>query len=286
LKQVSVKDITKKVRDLCISAACDLEPDVASAIRSALDKEESVLGKEVLSQIVENFEIAGREHLPMCQDTGISVFFVEIGREVLLDGSLEDAINEGVRQGYKEGYLRKSVCHPLKRVNTGDNTPAIIHTSIVEGGKVKIKIAPKGAGSENMSRLKMLKPAEGVEGIKAFVVETVKDAGGNPCPPIVLGVGIGGSFEKCAILAKKALLRPIGTQNPDSDLNSLEQELLGKINDLGIGPMGFGGQTTVLGVKMASMHRLPASFFVTVSYMCWAHRRRRMVVRDDAVIYD
>ncbi|HEY4707523.1 MAG TPA: fumarate hydratase, partial [Thermodesulfobacteriota bacterium] len=207
MRQVSVKDITKKVRDLCISAACNLEPDVANAIKAAFNKEESELGKEVLGQIIENFEIADTENLPMCQDTGISVFFVEVGREAELDGSLVDAINEGVRQGYKEGYLRKSVCHPLKRLNTGDNTPAIIHTSIVDGGKVKIKIAPKGAGSENMSRLKMLKPAEGIDGIKGFVVETIKDAGGNPCPPIVVGVGIGGSFEMCAILAKKALLR-------------------------------------------------------------------------------
>ncbi|MBI2400005.1 MAG: fumarate hydratase [Deltaproteobacteria bacterium] len=233
MKQVSVKDITKKVRDLCISAACDLEPDVASAIRTALDKEESVLGREVLGQIVENFQIAGREHLPMCQDTGISVFFVEIGREVALDGSLEEAINEGVRQGYKEGYLRKSVCHPLKRVNTGDNTPAIIHTSIVEGGKVKIKIAPKGAGSENMSRLKMLKPA---------------------------------------------LLRPIGTQNPDNDLNSLEQELLGKINDLGIGPMGFGGRTTALAVHIEASPCHIASLPVAVNIQCHAGRHKEIEI--------
>lgn len=274
MRQVSVKDITKRVRDLCISAACDLEPDVAAAIKTAFEKEESELGKEVLGQIVENFEIAGREHLPMCQDTGISVFFVEIGREVELDGSLEDAINEGVRQGYREGYLRKSVCHPLKRVNTGDNTPAIIHTSIVEGSKLKIKIAPKGAGSENMSRLKMLKPAEGIEGIKAFVVETVKEAGGNPCPPIVLGVGIGGSFEKCAILAKKALLRPLGKENPDSDLNALEQELLKNINDLGIGPMGFGGRTTALAVHMEASPCHIASLPVAVNIQCHADRHK------------
>ena len=278
MRQVSVKDITKKVRDLCISAACDLEPDVASAIKSAFDREESALGKEVLGQIIENFEIAGREHLPMCQDTGISVFFVELGREVALDGLLEDAINEGVRQGYKEGYLRKSVCHPLKRINTGDNTPAIIHTSIVEGGKVKIKIAPKGAGSENMSRLKMLKPAEGVEGIKAFVVETVKEAGGNPCPPIVLGVGIGGSFEKCAINAKKALLRPLGTQNSDSELNSLEQELLGKINDLGIGPMGFGGRVTALAVHVEASPCHIASLPVAVNIQCHADRHKEVEI--------
>lgn len=274
MRQVSTKDITKKVRELCISAACDLEPDVVSAIKTARGKEESELGKEVLGQIIENFEIAGKEHLPMCQDTGISVFFVELGREVALDGSLEDAINEGVRQGYRDGFLRKSVCHPLKRVNTGDNTPAIIHTSIVEGEKLKIKIAPKGAGSENMSRLKMLKPAEGVEGIKAFVVETVREAGGNPCPPIVLGVGIGGSFEKCAINAKKALLRPLGTQNPDVELNSLELELLGKINDLGIGPMGFGGRTTALAVHVEASPCHIASLPVAVNIQCHADRHK------------
>lgn len=274
MRQVSIKDITKKVRDLCISAACDLEPDVVAAIKTARGKEESELGREVLGQIIENFEIAGKEHLPMCQDTGISVFFVELGRGVALDGSLEEAINEGVRQGYKDGYLRKSVCHPLKRTNTGDNTPAIIHTSIVDGEKLKIKIAPKGAGSENMSRLKMLKPAEGVEGIKAFVVETVREAGGNPCPPIVLGVGIGGSFEKCAINAKKALLRPLGTQNPDTDLNELEKELLGKINDLGIGPMGFGGRTTALAVHVEASPCHIASLPVAVNIQCHADRHK------------
>lgn len=278
MKQVSVKDITKKVRDLCISAACNLEPDVADAIKTAFKKEESDLGREVLGQIIENFEIADTENLPMCQDTGISVFFVEIGREVELDGSIVEAINEGVRQGYKDGFLRKSVCHPLKRLNTGDNTPAIIHTSIVEGGKVKIKIAPKGAGSENMSRLKMLKPAEGIEGIKGFVVETIKEAGGNPCPPIVVGVGIGGSFEMCAILAKKALLRAIGTPNPDADLNRLEGELLDQINNLGIGPMGFGGRTTALAVHVETHPCHIASLPVAVNIQCHAGRHKEVVI--------
>jgi len=278
LKQIAVKDITQKVRDLCISAACNLEPDVANAIKAAFRKEESELGREVLGQIIENFEIADTESLPMCQDTGISVFFVEVGREVSLDGSLVDAINEGVRQGYKEGYLRKSVCHPLKRLNTGDNTPAIIHTSIVEGGKLKIKIAPKGAGSENMSRLKMLKPAEGIEGIKGFVVETIKDAGGNPCPPIVVGVGIGGSFEMCAILAKKSLLRAIGTPNPDADLNKLEGELLDQINNLGIGPMGFGGRTTALAVHVEAHPCHIASLPVAVNIQCHAGRHKEVVI--------
>ncbi|MBW7957587.1 MAG: fumarate hydratase [Deltaproteobacteria bacterium] len=278
MRQVSTKDITDKVRDLCISAACDLEPDMASALRAAREKEESPLGKEVLGQIIENFEIAGAEGLPMCQDTGISVFFVELGRDVALDGPLYDAVNEGVRRGYKDGFLRKSVCHPLKRINTGDNTPAIVHTSIVEGDKVKIKIAPKGAGSENMSRLKMLKPAEGVEGIKAFVVETVREAGGNPCPPIVLGVGIGGSFEKCAILAKKALLRPVGTQNPDPDLVQLEADLLKMINDLGIGPMGFGGRTTALAVHIEAHPCHIASLPVAVNIQCHAGRHKEAVI--------
>ncbi|MBE7415442.1 MAG: fumarate hydratase [Deltaproteobacteria bacterium] len=278
MRQVSTKDITDKVRDLCISAACDLDPDMSSALRAAREKEESPLGKEVLGQIIENFEIAGAEGLPMCQDTGISVFFVELGRDVALDGPLYDAINEGVRRGYKDGYLRKSVCHPLKRINTGDNTPAIVHTSIVEGDKVKIKIAPKGAGSENMSRLKMLKPAEGVEGIKSFVVETVREAGGNPCPPIVLGVGIGGSFEKCAILAKKALLRPVGTKNPDPDLVQLEADLLRMINDLGIGPMGFGGRTTALAVHIEAHPCHIASLPVAVNIQCHAGRHKEAVI--------
>lgn len=278
MRQVSAQDITKKVRELCISAATRLEPDVAQALKSALKSEESPLGKEVLGQIVENFEIAGSEDLPMCQDTGIAVFFVEVGRDVALDGSLEEAVNEGVRQGYKDGYLRKSVCHPLKRINTKDNTPAVIHTSIVEGDKVKIKIAPKGAGSENMSRLKMLKPAEGVEGVKAFVVETVREAGGNPCPPIVLGVGIGGTFEKCAILAKKALLRHLGSVNPDSELAGLEAELLAKVNDLGIGPMGFGGRTTALAVHIEAHPCHIASLPVAVNIQCHAGRHKEAVI--------
>lgn len=261
-----------------MSAACDLEPDVAAAIRTAREKEASPLGKEVLGQIINNFEIAGKESLPMCQDTGISVFFVEVGREVSFDGSLEEAINEGVRQGYKDGYLRKSVCHPLKRINTGDNTPAIIHISIIEGDKVKIKIAPKGAGSENMSRLKMLKPAEGIEGVKNFVVETIREAGGNPCPPIVVGVGIGGSFEKSAILSKKALLRPVGSVNPDNDLAALEGELLKMINDLGIGPMGFGGTTTALAVHVETYPCHIASLPVAVNIQCHADRHKEVSI--------
>ncbi|MBI5826653.1 MAG: fumarate hydratase [Deltaproteobacteria bacterium] len=278
MRKIKASDITDKVRDLCISAAYDLEEDVAAALKAACVREASPLGKEVLGQIVENFEIARRESLPMCQDTGIAVFFVEVGREVELDGSLEDAINEGVRRGYRDGYLRKSVCHPLKRVNTGDNTPAIIHTSIVEGDRLRIKIAPKGAGGENMSRLKMLKPAEGVPGIKKFVVESISEAGGNPCPPIVVGVGIGGSFEKCAMLAKKALLRPVGSANQDAELDALEKELLDMVNGLGIGPMGFGGTTTALAVHIETYPCHIASLPVALNIQCHADRHKEAVI--------
>ncbi|MBI5562705.1 MAG: fumarate hydratase [Deltaproteobacteria bacterium] len=278
MRKISALEITKVVKELCVGAACNLPPDVAAAVKSAHAKEESPLGKEVLGQIIENFEIAGREGLPMCQDTGIAVFFVEVGREAAMDGSLADAVNEGVRQGYKDGYLRKSVCHPIKRLNTGDNTPAIIHASIVEGDMVKIKFAPKGAGSENMSRLKMLKPAEGIIGIKAFVVETIREAGGNPCPPIVVGVGIGGDFEMSAMLAKKALLRPVGAPNPDHDLSGLEKELLELVNELGIGPMGFGGTVTALAVHVEAHPCHIASLPVAINIQCHADRHKEAVI--------
>lgn len=278
MRTISTKEITDKVRALCISAACDLEPDAAAAIKAAGEREESPLGREVLGQIIENFGIAAKEGLPMCQDTGIAVFFIELGREAALDGPLEDAINEGVRQGYRDGYLRKSVCHPLKRTNTGDNTPAIIHVRITEGDKLKIKIAPKGAGSENMSKLRMLKPAEGVEGVKKFVVESIKEAGGNPCPPIVVGVGIGGDFEKSAILAKKALLRKVGAPNGDAEAAKLEGELLTLINNLGIGPMGFGGTVTALAVHVETHPCHIASLPVAINIQCHADRHKEAVI--------
>ncbi len=278
MRDIFSKDITDKVKTLCINAACRLEQDVEGSLRDALKKEASPLGKEVLGQIVENFEIARNENVPMCQDTGIAVFFVEVGREARIDGPLEDAINEGVRQGYREGYLRKSVCHALKRKNTGDNTPAIIHTEIVEGDRIRIRFAAKGAGSENMSALRMLKPAEGIEGIKKFVVDTVKNAGGNPCPPIVVGVGIGGSFEKSAILAKKALLRHLGTKNPDPEADSIEQELLESINSLGIGPMGFGGTVTALAVHIEIFPCHIASLPVAVNIQCHADRHKEVII--------
>ena len=278
MRHISTSEITSKVKELCIRAACELGSDVVLALEGFRGKEESPLGKEVLDQIIENAQIALKEDAPMCQDTGIAVFFVEIGRNATIDGSLEDAINEGVRQGYAEGYLRKSVCHPLTRKNTGDNTPAIIHTNIVDGDKVKITIAPKGAGSENMSRLAMLKPSQGLPAIKDFVINTVKDAGGNPCPPIIVGIGIGGNFEKSAILAKEALLRNVGTPNSERELDVLEKELLEKINNLGIGPMGFGGRTTALAVHIKTAPCHIASLPVAVNVQCHAARHKEAII--------
>lgn len=278
MRKVSAKEITKTVRGLCIEAAYRLEPDVEGALKSALSREESPLGKDVLSQIIKNFEIAAKESVPMCQDTGIAVFFVEVGSGVSVDGSIEEAVNEGVREGYREGFLRKSVCDPLTRLNTGDNTPAIIHTRITGGDRIRIKIAPKGAGSENMSRLKMLKPAEGIEGIKRFVADTVMEAGGNPCPPIVVGVGIGGSFEMSAILAKKALLRPVGEANGRKDVRALEEEILKTINASGIGPMGFGGRVTALAVHIEAHPCHIASLPVAVNIQCHADRHKETVI--------
>lgn len=278
MRKVAAADITAKVKDLCVTAAYKLEEDVAVALRGALDKEKSPLGKDILGQIVENFEIAAKEDAPMCQDTGIAVFFVDIGREVELDGSIDDALNEGVRQGYEAGYLRKSVCHPFSRKNTGDNTPAIIHTRIVEGDKVKVVIAPKGGGSENMSRLRMLKPAQGVQGVKDFVVDTVVNGGGNPCPPIIVGVGVGGNFEMSAMLAKRALLRRVGDQSTDPEMKAIEVECLDRINKTGIGPMGFGGITTALAVnvEMAPCHI--ASLPVAVNIQCHAARHKEAII--------
>ncbi|HAG51559.1 MAG: fumarate hydratase [Deltaproteobacteria bacterium GWC2_42_51] len=278
MRHISTSEITSKVKELCIRAACELGSDVVLALEGFRGKEESPLGKEVLDQIIENAQIALKEDAPMCQDTGIAVFFVEIGRNATIDGSLEDAINEGVRQGYAEGYLRKSVCHPLTRKNTEDNTPAIIHTNIVDGDKVKITIAPKGAGSENMSRLAMLKPSQGLPAIKDFVINTVKDAGGNPCPPIIVGIGIGGNFEKSAILAKESLLREVGSDNPDKELDALEKELLEKVNNLGIGPMGFGGRTTALAVHIKTAPCHIASLPVAVNVQCHAARHKEAII--------
>jgi len=278
LREIAAEEITGAVKALCMEAACRLEPDVVAAVKGARDREASELGRDVLSQIITNFEIAEREGVPMCQDTGVAVFFIEVGREVALGGALEDAVNAGVREGYSEGYLRKSVCDPIKRTNTGDNTPAVIHTSIVEGDRVRIRFAAKGAGSENMSRLKMLKPADGIAGVKDFVVESIAGSGGNPCPPIVVGVGIGGDFEMCAILAKEALLRRLGSTNPDPELRVVEDELMERINATGIGPMGFGGTVTALAVHVLARPCHIASLPVAMNVQCHADRHKEITL--------
>ena len=276
MRTIKTADITREVKALCMGAATRLPKDAAGALRKAASAEESPLGKEVLTQLVDNFELAETEGVPMCQDTGLAVFFVELGREVSIDGPLDEAINEGVRQGYEEGYLRKSVCDPITRKNTGDNTPAIIHTKVVEGDRLKLRFAPKGAGSENMSALRMLKPAEGIDGIKGFVIETITSGGGNPCPPIIVGLGIGGNFERAAVLAKESLLRPLGEPSADKTLSGLEAELLSEINKLGIGPMGFGGRTTALAVHIESEPCHIASLPVAINIQCHAARHKEV----------
>lgn len=263
---------------MCQEANYNLGQDVIDAFKNAYEAEQSVTGKDILQQLIENAQIAKNESVPMCQDTGFSVFFVELGQEVHVEGGgLEDAINEGVRKGYQEGYLRKSIVgHPLERQNTGDNTPAVIHIRVVPGDKLKITVAPKGGGSENMSAIKMLKPAQGVEGVKDFVVETVKEAGPNPCPPIIVGVGIGGTFEKAALLAKEALLRPVGEPSSDPYAADLEQELLELVNKLGIGPQGLGGKTTALAVHVNTHPAHIASLPVAVNINCHASRHKEI----------
>jgi fumarate hydratase subunit alpha len=278
LREISSEEITGKVKALCLSAAFELGEDVTSALSCAAESEESPLGREVLSQIIENFKIALDEKVPMCQDTGLAIFFVELGSEVHIDGVLDDAINAGVRAGYEEGFLRKSVCDPVTRENTGDNTPAIIHTSIVAGDKLRIMLAAKGGGSENMSGIAMLKPSQGLEGAKEFVLKTIRTSGGNPCPPIVVGIGIGGDFEKSAILAKKALFRKLGEPSTDKVMAALEAELLADINALGVGPMGFGGTVTALAVHIEKHPCHIASFPVAVNIQCHADRHKEVTI--------
>ncbi len=273
MKTIFADDITRAVRNLCIQACTVLGDDVIHQIRSALETEESPIGRMVLEKIIQNAEIAASDHIPLCQDTGMAVVFLEIGQDVHIVGDLlSNAINEGVRQGYKDGFLRKSTLDPITRVNFGDNTPAVIHTEIVAGEKFKITFAPKGFGSENMSRIMMFPPSAGIEGAKDFIVQRVLESGGNPCPPVVVGVGLGGTFEKSALIAKKALLRPLGSQNPDPALASLEQELLKKINSSGIGPMGLGGKTTALAVHINSFPTHIASLPVAVNIQCHSCR--------------
>ncbi len=275
MRKVHVNEIKEAVKELTIKANYELPQETVVLFQEALKKEESPLGREVLTQILENARVAKEEQMPYCQDTGMTVVFLEIGQEVVIEGgNLIDAVNEGVREAVKEGYLRASmVWDPVfERKNTKDNTPAIIHTEIVPGDKVRIIVAPKGAGSENTSRLAMLKPADGWEGVKRFILETVKNAGPNACPPLTVGVGIGGNFELCAYLAKKALLRPHGERHRDPLIRKIEEELLEEINKLGLGPMGFGGTVTAVDVKVEMYPCHIASLPVAVNIQCHASR--------------
>lgn len=274
MREIDVKAITSAVKDLCIETNIVADEDVLKAFRERLTTETSPVGREVLKTLLENARIAGEERLPICQDTGMAIVFLEIGQDVhLAGGDLETAVNEGVRQGYKDGYLRKSVVkHPVARGNTGDNTPAIIHTRIVPGDRVKITVAPKGFGSENMSFVKMCTPTAGYEGIQQFVVECVKKAGGNPCPPIVVGVGVGGTFEKAAFMAKHALTRKLGEKSPEAGIAKLEGELLEAINRTGVGPQGLGGATTALAVHVNHFPTHIAGMPVAVNICCHAYR--------------
>lgn len=274
MRSIDSKVIEDTVARLCIEANLRLPPDVINAIESAEKAEPWDGAKRILSLLGDNVRIASEKTLPVCQDTGMACVFVELGQDVHIDGDFEEAVNNGVRRGYGEGYLRKSVvCDPLRRVNTGDNTPALLTVKLTRGDKMRITVMPKGFGSENMSALKMLKPADGVEGVKNFVLETVEKAGANPCPPIIVGVGIGGSFDKAAYLAKHALLRPVDEPNPDEYYAALESELLDKINALGIGPQGFGGKTTALAVLIEAMPTHVAGLLVAVNISCHATRR-------------
>ena len=275
MRNIDAKLIEDTVARLCIEANLRLPDDVVSAIECAEIEEPWDGAKRILSLLGDNVRIAEEKMLPVCQDTGMTCVFLELGQDVHIDGDLEEAVNNGVRRGYGEGYLRKSVvCDPLRRINTGDNTPALLSVKLVPGESLRITVMPKGFGSENMSALKMLKPADGVEGVKRFVLETVEKAGANPCPPIIVGVGIGGSFDKAAYLAKHALLRPLDKPNRDEYYAALEKELLDKINALGIGPQGFGGKTTALAVLIESMPTHVAGLPVAVNISCHATRRK------------
>lgn len=274
MRTINVAEITKNIKEMCIEANHYLTPDMEDALKKATDTEKSPLGRQILCQLQENLKIAGEDMIPICQDTGMAVIFMEVGQDVHFEGgSLFDAINEGVRQGYTEGYLRKSVVKdPLLRENTKDNTPAIVHYDITEGDKVKITVAPKGFGSENMSRVFMLKPSDGIEGVKNAVITAVKDAGPNACPPMVVGVGIGGTFEKCALMAKQALTRPINEHSPIPYIKEMEEELLDKINHSGIGPGGLGGSTTALAVNINTYPTHIAGLPVAVNICCHVNR--------------
>lgn len=280
MKEIHVDEIIESVRKLCIDSNYFLGDDIKNALVKSKEKETWNLAKNVLDKIIINSDIARKEEMPMCQDTGMACVFIEIGQDVhIVGGVLEDAINEGVRRGYDEGLLRKSIVKdPIDRINTNDNTPAVIHYEIVAGDKVKITVAPKGFGSENMSKIKMLKPSDGIEGVKEFIIETVKAAGPNPCPPMVIGVGIGGTFEKVAYLSKKALLRSINEYNKNDFYKDLEIELLDTINKLGIGPQGFGGRTTALGLNIETYPTHIAGLPVAVNISCHATRHKEIII--------
>ena len=280
MREINVQQITDVVERLCIEANTYLPSDVKCAIKTCRACEDGEIAKGVLDNIIENFEIADNEHVPICQDTGMACVFLEIGQDVhLVGGSLTDAVNEGVRRGYTNGYLRKSVvADPVRRGNTGDNTPAMIYTEIVDGDQLKITLGPKGFGSENMSAIRMFKPSAGLQGIKDFILETVEIAGPNPCPPIVIGVGIGGTFDKAALLAKKAIMRPLDTHNPDPYYADLEVEMLEKVNQLGIGPQGFGGKTTAIGLNIETLPTHIAGMPCAININCHVTRHKSEVL--------
>ena len=280
IRTVQLSEITENIKEMCIEANHFLSPDMAEAMKQAQQNEKSPLGKQILGQLQENLEIAAQDMIPICQDTGMAVVFLEIGQEVHFEGgSLEEAVNEGVRRGYDKGYLRKSVVKdPVRRGNTGDNTPAMLYTEIVPGEQIKITVGPKGFGSENMSAIRMFKPSAGLQGIKDFILETVETAGPNPCPPMVVGVGIGGTFDKAALLAKKALMRPVDSENPDPYYADLEKEILQKINELGIGPQGFGGKTTAVGLNIETMPTHIAGMPCAINISCHVTRHKTEVL--------
>lgn len=280
MREVSVSEITKNIREMCIEANHFLSPDMKQVFDEAVSREESPLGKQILNQLEENLRIAGEDMIPICQDTGMAVVFLKAGQEVhFTGGSLTEAVNEGVRQGYTEGFLRKSVVQdPIERVNTGDNTPAILHYEIVEGDSVEITVAPKGFGSGNMSRVFMLKPADGIEGVKEAILTAVRDAGPNACPPMVVGVGIGGTFEKCALMAKHALTRDLSEEAPVPYVRELEKEMLERINGLGIGPGGLGGRITAFAVNIETYPTHIAGLPVAVNICCHVNRHAHRVI--------
>lgn len=280
MREIAAETITEAIRDMCIEANYGLAPDMRKVFEKAVEEEESPLGRQVLGQLKENLKIAGEDKIPICQDTGMAVVFMKIGQDVhITGGRLADAVNEGVRQGYEQGYLRKSVVgDPIERINTKDNTPAVIHCEIVDGEQIDITVAPKGFGSENMSRVFMLKPADGIEGVKEKILEAVRDAGPNACPPMVVGVGIGGTFEKCALMAKHALTRNLEEESPVAYVRDLEKEMLEKINGLGIGPGGLGGRVTAMAVNIETYPTHIAGLPLAVNICCHVNRHAHRVI--------